>query len=110
MNINTTITDLQASSLAASLHVSGYKDGNELIAKCAAAAELRVSKQALIQAIAVSAFGRLSIRRPSHSKRRSGPRSRARAFRLRLKWRRLRVELGERNSGRRFDRIPRLLI
>ena len=55
MNINTTITDLQASSLAASLHVSGYKDGNELIAKCAAAAELRVSKQALIQAIAVSA-------------------------------------------------------
>jgi len=54
MNISITITDSEAAALARRCQVLDYKDGNELIQKCADAATSTVKKQALIAAIALS--------------------------------------------------------
>ena len=54
MDINTTIKDEEALALATVLGVTDYKDGNELILKCAAQAVFRRRQRVLISNIAIS--------------------------------------------------------
>lgn len=52
MDINASIPDEQGAALAQYLNVTNYTDANDLISRVAAAAYLRLQKQALIGAIA----------------------------------------------------------
>ena len=54
MEINITIKDEEGAALAKVLGVSSYKDGNELLLKCVAAAWMRVRQRGLISAVALT--------------------------------------------------------